>query len=139
MMFGLQRWKAGTLLATWVAYWAALVGVTIGSGLLKAWRLTRAPGSHGTMSASYDNGKLLFNVNEAAGAGAWSFNTSVAAAVAWIAIPPLALWVLWLVSRPRRDALHAGNPAMLHAPQPVVTSSAEVSSRHVSERVERRS
>lgn len=27
-MFGLQSWKAGSLLATWVAYWSALGGVT---------------------------------------------------------------------------------------------------------------
>ena len=138
-MFGLQRWKPGTLLATWIAYWAVLVGVTIGPGLLKAFRLTRAPGSHGSMSASLDNGQLLFNVNEAAGAGAWSFSTSVAAAVAWIAIPPLALWLLWLVSRPRRDAYRAADPAMLHAPQPAWRLPDEDSSRHAAEQVERRS
>jgi hypothetical protein len=139
MMFGIQRWKAGTLLATWVAYWAALVGVTIGPGLLKAWQLTHAPGSHGNASASFDDGKLLFNVNDTAGVGSWSFHTSMAAAVAWIAIPPLALWVLWLVSRPRRDALHARNSAMLDAPQPVVTMPAVASSPHAPERVERKS
>jgi hypothetical protein len=137
-MFELQRWKAGTLLATWVAYWAALVGVTIGPGLLKAWRLTRAPGSHGTMSASFDNGKLLLDVNEAVGAGAWSFHTSVAEAVAWIAIPPLALWALWLLSRPRHDALQPADPAMLHAPQSVGTMPGGASPHHASERVERR-
>ena len=138
-MLGLQRWKPRTLLATWVAYWAVLIGASIGSGLLKAWRLTRARGSHGTASASFDNGKLLFDVNDAAGAGAWSFHTSVAAAVAWITIPPLALWVLWLVSRPRRDVHRAEDPAMLPAPHPVVGAPAALSSRHDSERVERRS
>ncbi|HEX5971412.1 MAG TPA: hypothetical protein VFY85_05765 [Gemmatimonadaceae bacterium] len=138
-MFGLQRWKPGTLLATWVAYWAGLIGVSIGPGLFKAWRLTRAPGSHGTASASFDNGKLLFDVNDAAGAGAWSFHTSMAAAIAWIAIPPLALWVLWMISRPRRDAHRVEDPAMLHAPQPVVSAVPGVPSRHQAERVEHRS
>ena len=138
-MLGLQRWKPGTLLATWIAYWAMLIGVTIGPGLLKAWRLTRAPGSHGRMSASLDNGRLLFDVNEAAGAGAWAFHTSVAATVAWIAIPPLALWLLWLISRPRRDTFHQPDPAMLHAPQSEAAVPDGASSRRATERVERRS
>jgi len=137
-MLGLQRWKPGTLLATWLAYWAVLFGVSIGPGLLAAWRLTHAPGSHGNASASFDNGKLLFDVNDAAGAGAWSFHTSMAAAIAWIAIPPLALWVLWLVSRPRRDAQPAGDPALLDAPQPVAPAPSGVPSR-APERVERKS
>jgi hypothetical protein len=136
-MFGLQRWKAGTMLATWVAYWAALVGVTLGSGLLGAWRLTRTPGSHGTMSASFDNGKLLFTVNDAVGAGAWSFGTSVAAAVAWIAVPPLALWVLWLMSRPRRAAQQPAAPAMLGAAPMGTAGRAGASAREARERLER--
>jgi len=135
-MLGLQRWKPGALLATWLAYWAALIGVSIGPGLLEAWRLTHAPGAHGKASASWDNGKLLFDVNDAAGAGAWSFHTSMGAAIAWIAIPPLALWVLWLISRPRRDAHQAGDRVMLPAPQPVATAAPGVPSR-ASERVER--
>lgn len=113
-MFGLQRWRAGSLLTAWIAYWVALVGVTVGPGLLRGWRLTRVPGSHGTMSASFDDGRLLFHVNDTAGAaGAWSFGTSLTTAIAWIAIPPLALWLLWLVSRPRRDALARSQVVML--------------------------
>ena len=116
-MFRLDRWKAGALLGTCVAYWVALVGVTIGPGLLKAWQLTRAAGSHGTMSASIDGEKLLFIVNDTGTAGAWSFSTSVAAALAWIALPPLAIWVLWLISRPRRDTLPLRNAATLEMPR----------------------
>lgn len=132
-MFGLQRWKPGILLASWVAYWAVLIGITIGPGLLKAWRLTHAPGSHGAMSASFGSEQLLFNVNDAAAATAWSFSTSVAAAVAWIAIPPLALWVLWLISRSRRDA----RPAVLRGADPLTRAPAATSSRRASEPVER--
>lgn len=112
-MFRLERWKAGALLGSWIVYWAALLGVTIGPGLLKAWRLTRQVGSHGSMSASIDGGKLLFIVNDTGSAGVWSFSTSVATALAWIALPPLALWVLWLISRPRRDILQPSSEAPL--------------------------
>jgi len=116
-MFRLERWTAGTLLGTWAAYWAVLLGVSVGPGLLAAWRLTRAPGSHGKMIASIDNGRVLLQVNDAlAAAGTWTFSTSITAAVAWIALPPLAVWVLWLISRPRREALPAARDPMLHAP-----------------------
>lgn len=119
-MFRLERWTAGTLLGTWATYWAALLGVTIGPGLLAAWRLTRGQESHGKMIASLDNGHLLLQVSDAAGAtGPWTFNTSIATALAWIALPPLALWVVWLVSRPRRDALPATRDPMLDAPDGV--------------------
>lgn len=115
-MLRLSRWTAGTLLGTWAAYWAMLIGVSLGPGLLAAWRLTRGQGSHGKMIASLDNGHLLLQVHDAAGAMApWTFNTSITSALAWIALPPLALWVVWLVSRPRRDALLAPHDPMLNA------------------------
>lgn len=139
-MLGLQRWKPGTLLASWVAYWVALAGVTIGPGLLKAWRLARAPGSRGTMSASFDNGHLLFDVHDAGSkAGVWSFDTSMWAAIAWIAIPPLALWVLWLVSRPRREALAPAADPALPAARVEATMRDMASTRAAAGRPEKRS
>ena len=103
-MFTLERWKVGGLLGAWCAYWAALVGVTIGPGLLTAWRLTHGRGSHGRITASVDSGRLLLDVNQAVAAGGrWTFSTSLTTALLWTAVPPLALWVLWLVSRPRRS------------------------------------
>jgi len=137
-MLGLQRWKAGSLLAAWVAYWAALVSVSIGPGLLKAWRLARAPGSRGSMSASFDDGRLLLGVHDAGGAaGVWSFNTSMLTAIAWIAIPPLVLWVLWLVSRPRRGERYVADDPMLAAPPPELPMRGATSARTGAERVER--
>ena len=116
-MFRLERWTAGALLGSWVAYWAALLGLTLGPGLLAAWRLTHGAGSHGTMAASIGNGRLLFRVNDAAGAaGGWTFGTSVPTALAWIALPPLAVWLVWLASRPRRDALASARVPLFDAP-----------------------
>ena len=116
-MFRLERWTAGTLLGTWAAYWAMLLGVSVGPGLLAAWRLIQTPGSHGKMLASIDDGRLLLHVSDAvASAGTWTFDTSITTAVAWIALPPLTVWVLWLISRPRRDALSAPRHPMLDAP-----------------------
>jgi LmbE family N-acetylglucosaminyl deacetylase len=117
-MFGLQRWKAGTLLGAWTAWWVALIGVSIGPGLLRAWQLTREEGTHGTMSISLDGSKLLLSIHDSGrAAGVWSFESSVAVAVVWIAVPPLVLWLLWLLSRPRRSALSRTDVAFLEAPR----------------------
>lgn len=137
-MFGLQRWKPGTLLATWVAYWAALIGVTIGPGLLRAWRIARAPGVRGTLTASFDNGRLLLEVHNAGSAGdGWIFNTSMWTALAWIAAPPLVLWLLWLASRPRRGARPRDIDPMLAAPQREFPMHPTMSARPAADNVER--
>jgi hypothetical protein len=105
-MFRLERWSAGTLFGSWVVWWAALIGVTIGPGLLRATQVIRRPGTHGTASASFENSHLLFKVVDGTSpTGMWTFSTSFGAALAWMAIPPLALWLLWLMSRPRRTSL----------------------------------
>jgi hypothetical protein len=113
-MFRHQRWSAGALLGSWIAWWGALVGVSIGPGLLRALRLGREPGMHGSVSASFDSGHLQLIVKNAAdAAGSWTFDTSMSTALAWIAIPPLALWLLWLLARPHREALAAHSVALL--------------------------
>lgn len=135
-MFGLERWKAGGLLGTWVAYWVALVGATIGPGIIAAWRLTHRPGSRGSVSASVDNARLLIDVKDASiTSGVWHFDASIAIVLAWIAIPPLALWLLWLVSRPRRHAPPPPDAAMLGGP----SDEPSMRARSSAERVERRS
>jgi len=118
-MFRLERWSAAALFGTWVAWWAALIGVTIGPGLLRAIRVMRLPGTHGTASASFENSHLLFKVVDGAGpAGTWTFNTSFGTALAWIAVPPLVLWLLWIVSRPRRQSLAAPAASLIEAREP---------------------
>lgn len=135
-MFRLDRWKVGALLGTWVGYWVALVGVSLGPGIVAAWRLTHQSGSRGSMFASVDNGRLLINVNDVAiASGVWHFNAAIATVLAWIAVPPLALWLLWLVSRPRREALPPPDAAMLSGSSDAVPI---VNERRSADRVERR-
>ena len=134
-MFRFARWSASALFGTWVAWWAALIGVTLGPGLVRAVRLARQPGNHGSFSASVDGGRLLFKVVDGAGpTGTWTLGTSVWTALAWIAVPPLALWVVWLISRPRRPGLSETHPPLIAE---VGTPSPPVQQRANAERVER--
>ena len=115
-MFGLKRWSATQLFWSWCAYWVALGLVTIGPGLLAAWRVSR-PGGHGKVAAGFGNGTLNLDVSSRAGVDAvsWSGTTSLTTAVLWIAIPPLVLWVLWLASQPRGGPA-SPRAAELHEP-----------------------
>lgn len=111
-MFGFKRWRASQLLWSWCPYWVALVLVSIGPGLLAAWRISR-PGGHGTVTGGFENGIVQMTVtNGVAGtADVWKGSASLSAVVLWIAVPPLALWVGWLASRPRHGLAggHAGD------------------------------
>ena len=116
-MFGLKRWSATQLFWSWCAYWVALGLVTIGPGLLAAWRVSR-PGGHGKVVAGLGNGTLNLDVASRPGvdAVAWSGTISLTTAALWIAVPPLVLWVLWLARRPRGGPPSPGVAALLDQP-----------------------
>jgi hypothetical protein len=106
-MLSLRRWRPGHLLASWAAYWTGLAAVTLGPLAMRAYRVTRLPDNkHGTISASFNDGLLEFTVAQP---GATTFVSSMpfSEAVMWVVVPPLALWLLWLVVRSRGGEPHS--------------------------------
>jgi hypothetical protein len=116
-MFRMERWSAGALLGSWVAYWVALVSVSVGPGIVRGFHLVREKGNHGRISASIDGARLIFDVHDTGGGAAWAFSSSFATVLAWVAIPPLVLWLAWLLSRPRRGTL--ARPRLHELPSPM--------------------
>ena len=102
MEWSIRRWRPGHLLASWMAYWAGLAAVSLGPILQTAWRVTRLPQGKGEISAGFTNGTLHFTVVEE-GVRTVTATTSLGTAMAWVIGPPLALWLLWLLVRARRD------------------------------------
>lgn len=100
MILSLRRWEPRHLVASWAAYWTALVLVTLGPAAQYIWRATRSDG-HGSIAAGFDNHAMNFTV-VIEGTTVWSAHPTLATVALWIAGPPLLLWVAWLVSRPRR-------------------------------------
>lgn len=80
-MLSIRRWRASHLFRVWIAYWILLFGYIAWRPLLEYWRITRSPSGHGSVGYSYSGSMLR--------------------AALWIAGPPLALFVLWLVTRTR--------------------------------------
>jgi hypothetical protein len=103
MELSMRRWRPGQLLASWAAYWVGLAGVALGPVAPVVWRATHLPEGHGTISAGFDNGLLTFSVIED---GVKTLSTSAAfgTVLAWVIVPPLALWLGWLAVRQRPAA-----------------------------------
>jgi hypothetical protein len=95
----LSRWRPYQLLLAWAAYWVLLLAVTLGPALPAILRATRE-GGHGEINASFSDTIMSFTVKEA-GQVTWTGSVHFLTATLWIALPPLALWVLWLRARSR--------------------------------------
>ena len=106
-LFSLERWRPKHLLAAWVAWWAGLVGVTLGSAIVSIVRVTGDAAGKGSVNAGYGDGAFTLDVIDA-GTTAWSGTASLTSVVLWVAGPPLLLWLAWLFTRPRRHAAIPG-------------------------------
>jgi hypothetical protein len=100
MELSMRRWRPGQLLASWAAYWVGLAGVALGPAVPAVWRATHLPEGHGSISAAFDNGLLTFSVIED-GVKTLSMSASFGTVLAWVIVPPLALWLVWLAMRQR--------------------------------------
>lgn len=116
-MLGISRWRHRHLLAAWATYWLALVAVKLGGAIRSILEVT-GPNGHGSASGSFDDKGVTLTVINGAST-AWTGTAPFSTIALWVAGPPLLLWVVWMLSRPRQDALSAspnaagtdGNPA----------------------------
>ena len=116
MRLSLRHWRPRHLLLAWVAYWIALVAVRLGDALLALRRVTALPEGRGSFSITYDEGFRMTVVDS--GRTVWSGAASLGELALWIAGPPLVLFVLWLLARPRPGAATTAEatPAALGPP-----------------------
>ncbi len=115
-MFDLQHWRPRHLLASWVAYWIALVAVTLGPAVPAIIRATSQTGNQGSIGAGFgdDVWKLTVDV---AGKTIWQGVASFTTIALWVGLPPLAIWLAWLYTRPKTPpALDHRDPSLLGAP-----------------------
>lgn len=96
----LSRWRPYHLLLAWTGYWVLLLIAALGPALPAILRATRGAGNHGEINASFGDAGLSFVVKEM-GRVTWSGSIHLLPAALWIALPPLALWMLWLRARSR--------------------------------------
>jgi hypothetical protein len=117
-LFSLSKWRLPHLLFAWAAYWLGVTAVKLGPAIAALLVATREPGNN-TSSASLNWGtaegitaSILHH-----GETLWSGATSFSGLIGWVALPPLALWLIWLrVSATQRSV--GMEPALLDAAGP---------------------
>lgn len=118
MWLSLRRWRPVHLFAAWSSYWVGLAAVSLGPAIIAGVRATQTGGS---ITGGLSDSNLGITVIEQAGQ---KLEMSAPAGVvsAWVVVPPLILWALWLWQR-RADARPAGVvtpealPPGLHQPE----------------------
>jgi hypothetical protein len=98
-LFLLSRWKPRHLLAAWSAYWVGLIAVKLGPAIVSILRVTVPAGAKGDASANLGDGGLNVVIH-GNGTTVWSGTASVVSIALWLAVPPLLLWLAWLIARP---------------------------------------
>jgi hypothetical protein len=101
-------WRPRNLFYAWCAYWLALVVVTLSPAIAAGWRFSRQQQAHGDAGLSLNDGVIAAHIAEA-GHTLWSGSISVLSLVLLVAIPPLVLWLIWLVGASRTN--NAGQSA----------------------------
>jgi hypothetical protein len=97
MRLRLRDWQPRQLLTAWIVYWIGLVVVGIGSALPIMWRMTR-PDAKGSANVSFGDAGFLATISEGAKV-TWQASVSLTTLSFLVAIPPLVLWLLWLMSQ----------------------------------------
>jgi hypothetical protein len=101
MTLSIRGWNVRHLVSASVAYWAGLAAVTLAPFSIAVVPLTRLSGNRGSANASFgDAGLTLTALKD--GATIYTSTWPPLQIALWIAVPPLALWIAWLVTRPSR-------------------------------------
>ena len=109
-----RRWGAPELLAAWVAYWLLLAAAAFARPVLIMYRIRGLPeGSSNAQVSLGDQGFVAHIVSQ--GRTLIDQRASGTAVLLWLVVPPLLIFVAWLVMRPRRGhtrpgELGAGDP-----------------------------
>lgn len=137
----LRRWRPSHLLLAWCVYWVGLALIKLGPAIATGWRISR-PGHTGSVNASITDGIVSANLIEA-GRTVWAGSTPFSHLLMLVTIPPLVIWVVWLIGAARTN--NAGESSQknqmrdreLSATEPrigiIETSSSSTSKRQVRE------
>jgi len=101
MIFSLRRWRPRHLLLAWSAYWLALILVTLWPAIAAGWRLSNE-NSHGSATAGVGDGILSARIIES-GQIVWTGSISFSTLALLLALPPLAIWLVWFLSSSRTN------------------------------------
>ncbi len=97
MKLTLAGWRASHLMAAWAAYWIGLGVVTLRTAIVAGVKATQSGGS---ITGGLSDSKLGITIVQKAGE-TLEMSASLGTLAAWVVIPPLVLWAVWLMQRNR--------------------------------------
>jgi hypothetical protein len=134
MTLSIRSWNVRHLVSASVAYWAGLAAVAFAPFSIAAASLAHLSGNRGTATASFGNAGVTLTALKD-GVTVYAGTASLLQIALWIAVPPLALWLVWLAMRRSRadaaalraslsvdalpDAARAGWTGPVSSPSPV--------------------
>lgn len=101
MSFSLRRWRPRHLLLAWSAYWVGLILVKLWPAIAAGWRLSEA-GGRGSATAGVTDGILSAKIVDS-GQTIWAGSIALSTLALLLAVPPLVLWLVWLISSSRTN------------------------------------
>ena len=102
-----RRWGAAELLAAWVAYWVLLAAVAFARPALVMYRIRDLPeGSSKAQVSLGDQGFVAHIVSQ--GRTLIDWRASGTTVLLWLVVPPLLIFIAWLVMRPRPGQARPG-------------------------------
>jgi hypothetical protein len=101
MSFSLHRWRPRRLLLAWSAYWVGLILVKLWPAIAAGWRLSEADG-RGSATAGVTDGILSAKIVDS-GQTIWAGSIALSTLALLLAVPPLVLWLVWLISSSRTN------------------------------------
>jgi hypothetical protein len=96
-----RRWRLRALFTSWIVYWILLVIVKLGPAARAIWRATHAGGPPDVSTVALNFSNFNFVLKVTSPGMNWSGSASLLAIAAWIAVPPLLLWLIWVTQQPR--------------------------------------
>ncbi|MGH7604744.1 MAG: hypothetical protein ACRENK_12215 [Gemmatimonadaceae bacterium] len=95
-------WRPRNLLLSWCAYWLLLLVIGLSPAIVAGWRMSQQAHGTGSVNGSFGNGTLSATITQA-GKTTWMGSISVLTLALLLAVPPLLLWLVWLVGASRTN------------------------------------
>lgn len=102
MRHSLGRWRPRYLLLAWTAYWTGLALGTMWPAIAAGWRMAGQPNGHGSVSGGIADGIVSATITNS-GKTVWAGSISLLTLSLLVTIPPLLLWLAWLVGSSRTN------------------------------------
>jgi hypothetical protein len=97
-----RRSRPWQLFLAWSLYWLGLALVTLMPAIEAAWRMSQQANGHGSANAGVTDGILSASIVES-GRTMWDGSIHLFNLALLVGIPPLILWLLWLIGAARTN------------------------------------